>query len=418
MNTSQTVGVENSTAVPSELISWDQLKPNTSPIAYEGQSGVSVKLISDMEAFLSLEEEWLSLENDTTGTIFFQSWHWNREFMLHSSEGNSYAPFILTASKAGKLIAVLPLAFQSTKGCRLLTGLSEPYQQYTDMLCADDQDPREIFLQWMPIIKAAGVDYLHLGQVREDSSLARAMTGLVQPSGEKDAAPFVQLSNWDSFEDYYKSIKTKTRKNMRNARNRLEKTAPINHAVHYDGDGVGEIIDRTFQSREAWLARMGLTSRAFGDADFVRFLARFKSGKDGSKNDNGLKIMATSLKHGDHPIADQWGFVHKDRYYAFISGWDESYEQSSPGKLHLGAIIEECYNNNVVAADFMIPAVPYKSTWAANSVGVQDYILPLTIKGYLLNRLWHNFMRPLAKIIAYKLSPKTRAMIFKLLSRN
>ncbi|MFK5981176.1 MAG: GNAT family N-acetyltransferase [Rhizobiaceae bacterium] len=378
------------------------------------QSKVDVALVTNMEAFRQLKSNWLSLEANSSGAIFFQSWHWNDHFITHSAKNPDFTPFILTASKLGRLVATLPMAIHHSKGCRLLTGLSEPYQQYTDMLCEQGIDPKSVFKQWLPLIKSAGVDYMHLGQVREDSTLARAIKGIVKPSGENDAAPFVQLSEWANFEDYFKSIKLKTRKNMRNARNRLEKTASISHEVHTEGQGLGEIIDRTFEAREAWLERMGLTSRAFSDADFVRFLSRFKS----DKKDPDLKVMATSLKHGKHAIADQWGFIHKNRYYAFIAGWDEKYEQSSPGKLHLGAIIEECYKNGIVAADFMIPAVPYKATWAKNAVGVQDYVLPLTTKGYLFNNLWLNFLRPLAKTIAYKLSPEMRAKIFKLLDRD
>lgn len=378
------------------------------------QRKVDVALVTNMEAFRQLKPNWLSLEAGSSGAIFFQSWHWTHQFVAHSAKNPDFTPFILTASKLGRLVAVLPLTIQHSKGCRLLTGLSEPYQQYSDMLCEKGLDSQKIFEQWLPLIKSAGVDYMHLGQVREDSALARAVKSIVKPSGEKDAAPFVQLSDWDSFEDYFESIKSKTRKNMRNARNRLEKTAPISHEAHTEGEGLGEIIDRTFEAREAWLERMGLTSRAFSDDDFSLFLSRFKS----DKKDPDLKVMATSLKHGKHPIADQWGFIHKKRYYAFIAGWDEKYEQSSPGKLHLGAIIEECYKKGIVAADFMIPAVPYKATWAVNAIGVQDYVLPLTAKGFLFNNLWLNFLRPLAKTIAYKLSPEMRTTIFKLLGRG
>ena len=378
------------------------------------QNKVDVALVTNAEAFHLLRTNWLALEANSSGAIFFQSWHWTHQFITHSAKNPDFSPFVLTASILGRLVAVLPLAIQHSKGCRLLTGLSEPYQQYSDMLCEEGLDPKSVFEQWLPLIKSAGVDYMHLGQVREDSALARATKGIVMPSGEKDAAPFVQLSDWDNFEDYHKSIKSKTRKNMRNARNRLGKMAPVSHETHTEGKGLGDIIDRTFEAREAWLERMGLTSRAFGDADFALFLSRFKS----DKKHPDLKVMATSLKHGKHPIADQWGFIHKNRYYAYIAGWDENYVQSSPGKLHLGAIIEECYEKGIVAADFMIPAVPYKATWAINAVGVQDYVLPLTTKGYLFNRLWLNFLRPLAKLIAYKLSPETRTKIFKLLGRG
>ncbi len=80
-------------------------------------------------------------------------------------------------------------------------------------------------------------------------------------------------------------------------------------------------------------------------------------------------------------MADQWGFVHKRRYYAFMARWDEGYEEASPGKMQLGAILEACHGEGIDVADFLIPAARYKFTWAREAVPVQDHVLALTVRG-------------------------------------
>jgi len=371
---------------------------------------IIVSAITTIEQFMAMKDRWLCLEDTSDGALLFQSWHWNREYFEHAELNGSSEPFILCAHDGDELVALLPLAIQNKKALRVLTGLSEPFQQYTEMLVTRGHNPKTIFKKWITTIKSAKPDYVHLGQVRDDGNLKLAIDGVIQPTGEADAAPCVAIGNWETFDDYYATLKSKTRKNMRNARNRLEKQAPVSHEVHREGAGLAEIIDHTYEAREAWLERMGITSRAFSDTDFEAFLERFKNPASGNNGDHPQTI-AMALKHGDHPIAEQWGFIYKGCYYAYISGWDENYEQSSPGKLHLGAVLEACFEAGLEKADFLMPAVPYKATWATGEVGVQDYVLPLSIRGYIFNGLWLNILRPLAKTIILKLPKSLRSIL-------
>lgn len=228
----------------------------------------------------------------------------------------------------------------------------------------------------------------------------------------------MQLSDWPDFESYYGSLRSKTRKNMRNARNRLNREAPLKHGVFRDRTSVASIIDRTFEDRSAWLERMGLTSRAFDDADFEAFLERLKD-RAGERGDAGdFETLGFCLMHGDTPISEQWGFLHRGRYYAFMSGWDPAYEQASPGKLHLADVLECCFELSADAADFMIPAVPYKMTYAADAIGVQDHILTLTLRGMIYNRVWLNGLRSGAKKLFFRLPPSIRGIVLRLAGRQ
>ncbi len=367
-----------------------------------------VETASTRAQFNGLEADWRALEDASCGAVLFQSFDWCRNFLEHAREFGGVEMRVFAVREKGCAIAILPLAIQEKSGIKVMTGLSEPFQQYTDMLARPDIDVKAAFAAMLPAIRAAGPDCLHLGQVRQGSDLHRAIDGIAPVSGEADGAPFVPIGDWESFEAYHKSVNAKTRKNMRNARNRLERDAPVRHHVARGGEVLAQVIDRSFDGREAWLGRQGLTSRAFRDSGFGAFLGRFKQPQE-----SGIDTIAFALMHGDKPVADQWGFVHKGRYYAFMAGWDEAYEEASPGKMHLGEILEACHGEGIKVADFLIPAARYKFTWANEAVAVQDHVMALTLRGKLHNSLWLNFTRPLAKRAVYAMPPQMRAALFK-----
>ncbi|MCB1430646.1 MAG: GNAT family N-acetyltransferase [Nitratireductor sp.] len=370
---------------------------------------VGTTLVRTLAGMVEIEQEWRQLESESGEACLFQSFDWCANFARHA-KGREQDDFrIFTLRRDGRLIAILPLATRLNQGIRVLTGMTEPFQQYTDMLISRGERPEAVFRAILPALKNAGADYLHLGQVRQSSPLGQAVANVIRPAGEVDGAPYVQLSDWPDFETYYQSVKSKTRKNMRNARNRLERDAPLTHLVAREGQVLADVIERSFEGREAWLERQGLTSRAFRDSGFAEFVNLFKEPAG-----TGIQTIAFSLQHGGKPIADQWGFIHNGRYYAFIAGWDQDYEEASPGKLHLGNIIEACYDAGLSAADFMIPAARYKFTWANDAVPVCDHVMPLTVRGHIHNALWLNLIRPMAKQVAYAMPTGMRSLLFRL----
>ena len=373
---------------------------------------VEVAAITSIDECLSLKDEWLELEQNNTSADFFQSWFWTERFLRQIEKDPHSQPFVLTARTQNRLIALLPLSIQNRKLRSCLTGLAEPYQQYTEMLVLEGSNAKEIFSKWLGEFRKAGVDYLQLGQVRTDSNLFQAMDGVISPSGEQEAAPFVDLSAWKDFEAYSSSLNRKTRKNMRNAHNRIAKTDRVSHSVFFGGSDLQQTINNVYEGRRSWLRKNGLTSRAFSDDGFKKFIFQLQDGDSSS-----VRMIATELKHGDATVAEQVGFIHKNCYYAYMSDWNTDYEQISPGRMHLGEILKTCYAMNLQRADFMIPAVPYKFTWAKEAIGVSDYVLPLTMRGFVYNRIWLNLLRPIAKTLIYKLPKGFRSKLFKLLKR-
>ena len=370
-------------------------------------------VVTSDNGILALESAWRALETQCPDTVLFQSFDWCANHLRFSrtmkESGDAFRPRVITLYKCGMLVGLLPLCLQSKGRMKVLTGFSEPFQQYTEILLLPSVDKVEARKAIQKVLETAGADYFHFGQVRQDGMLAKLLDGLVPTSGESEAAPFVTLSDFSDYDTYLKTIRTKTRKNLRNARNRLERDGAVTHFLSRGGKVMEEVVQRTFEGREAWLERMGITSRAFRDENFKAFLERFSNPNIAS----GVDTVAMSLKQGETAISDQWGFVYHGRYYAFMATWNLDFEAVSPGRIHLGEVIKACFDEGFTTADFMIPASSYKLTWAENAAPVRDYVLALSLSGRIYTGLWLNLLRPVSKRLFFKLPAGLRGVLVR-----
>jgi len=258
--------------------------------------------------------------------------------------------------------------------------------------------------------KAAPCDAISLLKVREGSPLGRAMPSNAIRTGSEAGAPNVALNQFPDYAAYFATVRTKTRKNMRNARNRLERDGPVDHQTVTDKEAQLDLIERTLSGRAERLREQGLTSRAFSDGDFPAFCKSLAG-----RNNMGLKTF--SLTHNGRPIAEQWGFVHGGRYYAYVAARDFSQTDESPGKLHLSEIIRTCAEEGLIGCDLGVPVMPYKLTFATHTIPVRDFALPVTPKGWAIAQFWDVMLRPTLKAVMLKTPPALRSRLMALLGR-
>ena len=374
----------------------------------------AISVATDRAAFDALEAEWTELDGIAEGATFFQSFAWCRAVFDHQERfGRDFQPLVLTLRERGRLMALLPLRRSPSGFAATATGFGEPYQQYTDVLLAPDAPKNAAARLLEAACRLPRIAGINLLKVRDDSALAPLLRARNAIRSNEDAAPFVDLRPYPTFEAYLATVNAKTRKNMRNTKNRLARDGVLDHAVHTDPAEIAALVERAHAGRERWLAAQGLTSRAFRDPTFGEFAATVGGGSTG-----GLSVMAMSLQLEGRPIADQWGFVHNGRYYAYVATWAAGHEEASPGKLHLEQVIRACHERGIAIADFLMPAVRYKFTWCSEAVAVADYALPVSLAARLQFSLWSARLRPLLKRTAMRLPASARSRIAKVLLRR
>ena len=371
-------------------------------------------VVATREAFDAIAYQWEGLEAQADGAVLFQGSGWARAiFDFEAKRGNaSFDPVIVTLLDGQRLVAVLPLERIRTRARTVLAPLGHAFSQYSDALVASGIDPRDALSRLLrAAIQAAPCDAVSFLKVRSDSVLAKGMPANHLVTGSEQGAPYVALDAFADFAGYFATIKPKTRKNLRNTRNRLERDGTLVHHVAETAEETLGVICRTLTGRAERLRDQGLTSRAFRDTAFTDFCKDLAGRSD-------MPIMAMSLRHNYEAIAEQWGFVHNQRYYAFVASRDFSNSDESPGKLHLGEVIHACAEHDLKGADLMVPVMPYKLTWATEVVTVKDYALPVTPRGLLVLNLWDKTMRPWFKQAVLNMPKGLRGLLMKASGRS
>ncbi len=371
--------------------------------------GLHTAVVRSREAFDGLLGDWEALERRCSGATLFQGHGWARaiwDFEAARGKGD-FDPVIVSLRRGGTLVGVLPLERVRTRTRVVLAPLGHAFGQYSDALLAEGIEPREaVGALLKAAIAAARPDAVSFLKVRSDSVLARGMPANHCVTGEDQGAPYVALDHFPNYASYFSTIKPKTRKNMRNGRNRLERDGALTHHVAQGPAETLGVIERTLEGRAERLRDQGLSSRAFRDRAFFDFCASLPARAD-------LPLLAMSLHHNNRPIAEQWGFVHKGRYYAFVASRDFGNSDESPGKLHLGEVTQTCAALGLQGADLMVPVMPYKLTWATEVVSVRDYALPVTPRGLLMIRLWDRGLRPRLKAMMLAMPAGLRSALMK-----
>jgi CelD/BcsL family acetyltransferase involved in cellulose biosynthesis len=372
------------------------------------------ELVRTREAFDALASQWAALETEARGALLFQSSAWARAvFDFEARRGNAaFDPVIVALHDGRRLVGVLPLERIRTRSRTVLSTLGQAFAQYSDVLIAPGTDPRDAVARMLrAAITAAPCDGVSFLKVRDNSALAQGMPANRIVTGEPQGAPYVALDGFPDYAAYFATIKSKTRKNLRNARNRLEREGEVSHAVAATPEQTRAVIDRTLSGRAQRLRDQGLNSRAFRDGAFADFCL-------GLPDRNDMRLMAMSLLHNGTPIAEQWGFVHANRYYAFVATRDFDNSDESPGKLHLGEVTHACADAGLDGADLMVPVMPYKLTWATETVTVTDYALPVTPRGLLVLNLWDRNLRPRLKSALLKMPAGLRSLLMRSTGRG
>lgn len=374
-----------------------------------------IEVLSNRSEIEDIAADWIDLEKRSAAPAFFQSFGWCRHIIRElgatSANGGRAGPFefvVATARANGRLIAVWPLAVCRLLGGRFLTSLGAPFDQYGEIVIDRDADIEAIASEFVARLRAEpGIDGLMVRKVRAGGPMEHLAALGATMVDEANAAPWLTFAPGQSFEDFHQRINAKTRKNLRNLNNRLAKLGHVEHRI-LAGDEIAPGLRLSFERRQDWLTAHGLSSTAFRDERFravVEGLAR--------PDAKALGLTVFALYLDDKIIALQWGFIHQGRYYAFLSAKDPVYDAFSVGRIHLEHVLRACHGLGVSAVDLLVPAVPYKMTWADEAAGVRDAYWGWTLKGRVILDVIMVRIRPALKRALARLPDGLRRFIFR-----
>jgi CelD/BcsL family acetyltransferase involved in cellulose biosynthesis len=376
---------------------------------------LTVEIVSDLGALGSLRQDWddLIARSPAPTGAFFMSHAW----CLHVAETRLKAPsgsYRLCAAvvrQNGVAVAIWPLSVQKSAFSWIARNLDDPFGQFGGLVVDAAADPKACAAAVIEALRARRLaDGLHIDCVCDGSPLHTALTGLGIEKHSSNTAPWINFQAHPDFASYIALRNSKTRKNLRNALNKLSRLGTIEFTTSSDRDAVRRIIGDSFSGRIDWLNQMGKSSTAFRNGDFGTLVG-------GLPDCSSIELLGFSLDLDGRSIASQWGFVYGTTYYAYISTRNQAYDDYSVGRLHLANVIESCHQRGLTSIELMPPDSEYKRHWSNDVRQLDVFTQHFTALGRFDIGIFEQHILPGAKSLGRRLPQSVRSRISALLNR-
>jgi CelD/BcsL family acetyltransferase involved in cellulose biosynthesis len=180
---------------------------------------------------------------------------------------------------------------------------------------------------------------------------------------------------FDDFHDYLKA-NWKAHRDRRRLRRRAEANGPLTFEVCTSFSRAAEVARRAIELKRHWLPGV---HRWFGTLASDQWCNALLNAIEFP--DHAVKPVVTALHSQNTLAAVEIGFVHQQRYSAFLGAFDPTFRDWSPTELLMEDTIEWCFQNNIRIYDLLPPDDSYKAKWTNNKTPVGDWVMPRTLKG-------------------------------------
>ncbi len=364
-------------------------------MAAPDRANVELTLVTSLEGLSALEPHWRLLESAAGNTrpVFFQSFAWNRfvaERRREHDGDNFLSPLIAVWSRGGRPIGILPLAIVKAGGCRVAMTLDDPYGQFSCILVDAEENVEALVALLIARLRQDRlVDVLKISKVIPTSPLYAALGTFNMRQLVEHGTAVIDIREFDDAQSYRASLSKRARRAQRNSWNRLNLAGTPETRVIEDRTELADIIHRSIEQRYDWMKALGKTAPAFRDPAYV---ATLNALAEHAPSD--VRLIGFEFALSGEPLALQWGFLHANRYYAYIASRSLEHDELSPGRLHLEAIVADCIGRGVEIVELMSPANQYKLQLGGEIVPITDFEMPLTWRGYALIEVWRRRIRP------------------------
>jgi len=343
-------------------------------------TAIEIREIVSLDKIEALRQAWTDLFDDSLQPTVFGAWEWQYLAAKHIAEPGSVR--ILTAYEDDNLVGVLPLASGRTKvggifPAATLRCLGGDITDYNALLV------KRSFLP--PVIRAMR-DYLSrtgmiviLQNVLPGSPLdvlGRYMTraGFYRAVYESKVALVSRLDG--DHEHFMKLLTKKFQGTLRNNQNYMDRSGGYTYHVEPDSAELLDALINLHTSRWKHKGKHGaLATRQV--RDFHAELSQIDNKPFG--------IQYHTIRHEGDIAAILYGFVFRNRFMAYLSGFDMTHDRISPGNMVFHYCIRQLYDDGAAVFDMLRGDAKYKQTWATATYEMQDALyFPPSASGRLL----------------------------------
>ncbi len=336
-----------------------------------------IERYNSWEEVQSLRAAWNPLLATSASDSIFLTWQWCESWWKNYGAGRPL--FTLAAWEGDQLLGIAPLYVDRVKRagtswkCLRVVGDGSQESDYLDFIVAGGQEQAvtSVFLEYL-LEHQREWDWLQLEATSENSLSAAILLDLAAQRKLKfnaEPIPTASLSLPASFEEYLKLLQPRVRSKVRSAVGFVDQT--IRSAPKQCSDA-GEL--------DSWLPVLfDLHARRWQQKNLpgvFRNSARRAFYHDISRAalDQGW-LAFHRLDWGECPLALQYGFRYRNRFYLLQEGYDPAFEPLRPGMALRGWLMRHWIEEKLEEYDFLAGASSYKLEWGAQ----RKYLRRITV---------------------------------------
>lgn len=363
---------------------------------------IRVKDIRDFADLEALQEDWNALLASTDNAVF-STWEWITCWWKHFGQKRQLR--VLVAEEDSNVVAIAPLMLSEYRlmkigTLRKIEFIGTPDSDVNNFLwLRRERDCLSLFLEYL--VKRNDWDCLELGDVRQDSVLARHLSDLHPgPPWEWEervasVSPYIELPN--TFGELTDQLGSVMRHNVNRRSRRLAEKHKIEVQTSEDFgslDKAMEVMFELHQKRRANVSNRPSTFAAPQTRDFHNDLAKQFAAK---------KWLALNFLTADgEPVATTYSFEYGQKTYVYQVGFDPRFSRYGVGTLLHLRNIEENIGRHLREYDFLKGDEAYKFSW------------PVSVRHGMELRL----MKPNFLVRIHSLAEKEKRQLGKVLRRT
>jgi CelD/BcsL family acetyltransferase involved in cellulose biosynthesis len=314
---------------------------------------VAAQIITSREAAAGLLPDWFALWRASENATPFQSPHWLLAWW------DAFAPGelrIIAAYDRDRLIGLAPLYRESwPHGPRLLP-LGISLSDYLDVLAHPAFAEQALHAISTALADCDDIELVEWGELQANASALRlpAPFGWNILTGQASTCPVTSLP-LDSTQ--LKSVLSPSRwRHLKTARNRAARRGDVD-IVHADGSSAPALLAELIRLHSAAWQERGEPG-VFCDPRVPAFHA---AAIPRLMHEDVGRLYA--LRIAGSFAAAYYGFQHRERAYAYLSGYDPQFAFESPGALLLAHAMERAIEEGAREFHFLRGREAYKYEW-------------------------------------------------------
>ena len=351
------------------------------------RAAIRIEAITGQQSFLDLEPVWNEVAEAAGLDHPFLEYAWVHTWWESFGAGSTLHVLVLRAGDRPIAIApliVTPIRMWGIK-VRRLGFFYNAHVPRADFLIAERRE--EVYRAiWAYLSRNRFWDLLQLCQLAEGCQTLEEMPKLAA-AGQcrtgvwaSDASPYLPLGpSWD---EYFASLATKHRSNLRNRFKRLKAEGPVEMETMVSAEGLAEGVEAGLGlEAAAWKGAAETAIRCDGAT------SRFYSMLAGCAAERGW-LGLHFLRAGETRIAFDYSLSYKNRVYLLKVGYDPAYARFSPSNLLLYLVLQNAFERGVAEYEFLGADADWKLCWARQvKRHFWLFVFPDTLKGRFLHRI-------------------------------